>query len=121
MVPQVKPSGDVAADSTAALQRAVFQKIIMRLEQNPNEILPTWGLMEAGATTSQNKAKSEGWDRTVASCGRFPKYWMAQWIVQNDSSPNPITRAVLDLIGAKDTSSIRNIFYLMTLTSASTP
>ena len=118
-VPRTRSTGDLSQDTNNQVRMMTFQKIIMRLEANPEEILPTWGLMEVG-TTRPKQDKTESWDRTVANCGRLPKYWLAQWLVQNDCSIAPLSQTFMDLIDSRDVANVKHMFYLFTLTSATT-
>ena len=118
-VPRTRSTGDLSQDTNNQVRMITFQKIIMRLEANPEEILPTWGLMEVG-TTRPKQDKTESWDRTVANCGRLPKYWLAQWLVQNDCSIAPLSQTLMDLIDSRDVANVKHMFYLFTLTSATT-
>lgn len=120
-VPKVKKTGNASADSQAALVRQSMQRIIERLTNCPDEVIPCWAYLSTGGAISQPAASKMEWDRTVATVGRLPKYWLAQFITENDASAQKFSRKLLDLVDSEDVAGIRKIFYMATQTSAATP
>ena len=76
---------------------------------------------DALARSMEPAVDKEAWDRTVANMARIPKYWMAEWLVANDSSSMPLTQKLLDLMDFSDTQNVCRVFCMMLQVTPTTP
>eukprot|EP00974_Lingulodinium_polyedra_P109847 10625572-Lingulodinium_polyedra.AAC.1 len=65
-------------DSRLQSRRRLLCKIINHLMNNTDQIVECWSLLQDGACKASETHSDEGWDRTVSSVGRLPKYWKGQ-------------------------------------------
>ena len=85
------------------------------------ETLNILASVEAGHCKVKQAKNKEAWDRTVANMARIPKYWMAEWLVANDSSSMPLTQKLLDLMDFSDTQNVCRVFCMMLQVTPTTP
>lgn len=121
---------DAVQDAAWRQWHGTLQKVITKLTLEPDSVGPTWLWLESGQASVQLSAAAnsasehEGWDRTVVNCGRLPKYWLAQQLVQEDDSWAGLpkfTGELCDLIDAAGGTALRRIWHVFTLTTAGTP
>ena len=81
--------------------------------------MKVWANIEL--SLSQGGVTNDEWDRTVCNINRLPKYWIAKFLAEVDTSALKITAAVLKKVDDADLYSIPRIFCYVLQLAESTP
>mmetsp|Transcript_77775 Transcript_77775/g.174060 ORF Transcript_77775/g.174060 Transcript_77775/m.174060 type:complete len:357 (-) Transcript_77775:230-1300(-) len=113
--PKFPPTGDQQIDARLALRRVALMRIVDHLLTHTDEILECWANLSGGQCKPQADAAEQGWDRTVATFARLPKYWKAQLLTSVDGTHGTepcLEQADLDELDKHDRDLVHNTFYM---------
>ena len=114
-MPKAKPTGNRKLDQDAITQRFHFQKLCHWMENHPEDILPTFGDLEAKQYSAPAQQVKTHWDDSVYQIRRIPKTWKGAWMCANDTTDAgggklKFTKDLLDKMDAKDPNVAHKIF-----------